>query len=585
MHRLDAKHRRSTLAVGAAVGALVLTSLAVAPASAEPSDGSPSATTRLLEQASPFAAGAAPVLGAGEIASSPNIELVANIPKNGAFAPEGQYSSDLAFQGRYAFAGNYGGFTVYDVADPRAPEQVAQVVCPGSQNDVSVYGNLLVLSTDSSRSNDSCDNVAQSATIKDSWEGLKVFDISEPTSPRYVASVETLCGSHTHSLAPSKDGKSVYAYVSSYGPNAAYPDCQPPHDLISVVEIPLADPASAAVVSTPVLFPDGGNPGGNGSSTTSGCHDITTYPEKDVAAGACMGDGILLDISDRANPVVTEQVRDTENFAFWHSATFNNDGTKVVFTDELGGGGAPTCNSGIDPEKGADAIYDIVDGKLVFRSYFKIDREQSDLENCVAHNGSLIPVAGRDIMVQAWYQGGISVWEFTDSANPVELAWFDRGPLSDERLVMGGSWSAYWYNGAIISNDIQKGLDVLLMDDPAVAPATVVRQDEFNPQMQPSFQAPDHWSASKAYGEGDHVYRDGALWKASWYTKNQVPGDPWGPWQEIALPGAEGVAAWTPSRIYDSGQTVLHEGTVYTAKWWTRNQAPGDRWGPWEPVS
>ena len=219
-------------------------------------------------------------------------------------------------------------------------------MCPGSQNDVSVYQDLLVLSTDSSRSNDTCDNISQSATNKASWEGIKVFDISDPANPAYVAAVETKCGSHTHTLAPSKDGKDLFVYVSSYSPNAAFPDCQPPHDLISVVQIPVDSPADASLASEPVLFPEGGNPGGNGSSTTSGCHDITAYPEKDIAAGACMGDGVLIDISDRVNPVVTEQVRDTENFAFWHSATFNNRGTKVVYTDELGGGGAPTCNDG-----------------------------------------------------------------------------------------------------------------------------------------------------------------------------------------------------------------------------------------------
>lgn len=601
MHRTTNKTRRQrsrVLLASSMAASLAVSSLAVASsASAEPSDGSPEAVAALTEQAAgsladlpaqrlaPLAQ-ATDVLAPGEVAGSPNLTHVANIPKNGEFAPEGQYSSDLAFQGRYAFAGNYGGFTVYDVANPTAPQQVAQVVCPGSQNDISVYGDLLVLSTDSSRSNDSCENVAQSATIKDSWEGIKVFDISDPTSPQYVSSVETQCGSHTHSLAPSKDGEELFVYVSSYSPNAAFPDCQPPHDLISVVQIPLDDPAAAELVSTPVLFPDagenpGGNPGGNGSSTTSGCHDITTYPSKDLAAGACMGDGILMDISDRAHPVVTEVVRDTTNFAFWHSATFNNAGTKVVFTDELGGGGAPTCNPTVGPEKGADAIYDIVGGELVFKSYYKIEREQAATENCVAHNGSLIPVPGRDIMVQAWYQGGISVWDFTDSANPVEIAWFDRGPLSSERLILGGSWSAYWYNGAIISNDIQQGLDVLLLDDPLTNAAKSVVTDELNPQAQPTYEEPAAWSKSTAYQGGATVTYGGSVWRAQWWTKGQKPGDPWGPWEEIAGVDANGVGAWKPSRVYVKGDTVTYDGTTYTAKWWTRNQAPGDRWGPW----
>ena len=426
-------------------------------------------------------------LAPGETASSPNMSLIANIPKQGAFADEHAYNSDLAFKDGYAFAGNYNGFMVYDVKRPTEPRVVTQVVCPGAQNDVSVYGNLLVLSVDSSRNDDSCASTSQSASIKESWEGLRVFDISDPAHPEYVAAVETDCGSHTHTLAPTKDGADLYVYVSSYGPNAAFPDCQPPHDSISVVKIPVASPQEAALVGTPVLFPDGGNPGGNGSSTTSGCHDITAYPSKDIAAGACMGDGILLDISDREHPAVTEQVRDTENFAFWHSATFNNAGTKVVFTDELGGGGAPTCNPTVGPNRGADGIYDIVDGQLQFRSYYKMPRTQSNTENCVAHNGSLIPVQGRDIMVQAWYQGGVSVYDFTDSANPKEIAWFDRGPLSDEALKLGGSWSAYWYNGYIYSNDIQQGLDVFDVRDSRIADAKRVRMGTFNVQSQPSY--------------------------------------------------------------------------------------------------
>ncbi len=423
----------------------------------------------------------------GQVDASRNIRLLANVPKSGPFAGENSFSTDLAFQGDYAFQGNYDGFTVWDIKKPSRPRIVTQVLCPGSQNDVSVYGDILVLSVDSSRSNDSCDNVAQSASIKESWEGIRVFDISRPATPRYVAAVETACGSHTHTLAPSRDRRDLFVYVSSYSPNASFPDCQPPHDQISVVKVPVRSPEKAAVVSTPVLFPDGGNQAGGYSAATTGCHDLTAYPAKNLMAGACMGDGILLDISDRANPRVTERVRDTENFAFWHSATFNNTGTKVVFTDELGGGGAPTCNPTVGAVKGADGVYDIRRGKLVFRSYFKIPRTQAATENCVAHNGSLIPVKGRDIMVQAWYQGGISVWDFTDSANPVEIAHYDRGPVAEDRLVLGGSWSAYWYNGHIYSSDIQKGFDVFRLDDRRTNKARGVRTNELNVQSQTSY--------------------------------------------------------------------------------------------------
>ncbi|WP_435770623.1 LVIVD repeat-containing protein [Nocardioides sp. SYSU DS0651] len=427
------------------------------------------------------------VLAPGEVDKSDNITLLANLPKSGPFTAESSFQTDLAFQGDYAFQGNYDGLTVYDIRKPHKPRIVTQVLCPGSQNDISVYDDLLVLSVDSSRSNDTCDNEPQSARIKESWEGIRVFDISDPTAPQYVAAVETACGSHTHTLAPSKDGRDVYVYVSSYSPNASFPDCQPPHDQISVVKVPTEAPQDAAVVSEPVLFPAGGNPSGNYSRETSGCHDLTAYPSKDIAAGACMGDGVLIDIADRENPVVTETVRDTENFAFWHSATFNNAGTKVVFTDELGGGGGPTCNPTVGETKGADGIYDIVGGELEFRSYFKIPRTQANTENCVAHNGSLIPVRGRDIMVQAWYQGGISVWDFTDSANPKEIAHFDRGPLSADELILGGSWSAYWYNGHIYSSDIQMGFDVFRLNDPRVARARSVKTDELNVQSQTSY--------------------------------------------------------------------------------------------------
>ncbi|MEL7978209.1 hypothetical protein AAG589_20245 [Isoptericola sp. F-RaC21] len=425
----------------------------------------------------------------GEVASS-NIEHLSNNPKNGALQGTG---SDIAFQGKYAFAGNYDGFTVYDLSDPEAPVQALQVYCPGSQNDVSVYGDVLVLSTDSSRSDDSCASTTRPATEKDAWEGIKVWDISDPLAPEYVKSVETACGSHTHSLAPSKNGKDLYVYVSSYSPSSSYPDCQPPHDIISIVKVPVKNPAAARLVGTPNLFPEGGYAGDpdRSASATSGCHDITTYAKYDLAAGACMGDGILMDIKDRAHPKVISTVRDTENFAFWHSATFNNDATKVVFTDELGGGGLATCTGEYAPELGANGIYDIERGKkkggkhetkLVFQSYYKIPRINDASENCVAHNGSLIPVKGKDLMVQSWYQGGVSVLDFTDSSNPTEVAWFDRGA----GVSSGGTWSTYWYNGYAYSNDLGIGFDTFEIDD-AIDGKAKTNLKSLNPQMQEKF--------------------------------------------------------------------------------------------------
>ncbi|NGO78232.1 hypothetical protein G6045_21570 [Streptomyces sp. YC504] len=493
--------RRRRLGVAAAAFGLVATLLTAGQAGATPDPGDTPAAPESVSKSDTADTRAAissgEIPGQDEIVHSDNIEHIANVPKD---ALPG-LNTDIAFQGKYAFAGNYDGFRIFDISNPKTPKTVAQVLCPGGQNDISVSGDLVFLSTDSSRSDDSCNSVSQPATEKSSWEGIKIFDISDITKPDYVASVETACGSHTHTLVPER--KNVYVYVSSYFPNATFPDCQPPHDGISVIKVPRKAPTQAAVIDFPVLFPGdgpdgGGNPGGPtnpGVSKTTGCHDITVLPSKDLAAGACMGDGILLDIEDPAKPRVIDQVQDNVNFAFWHSATFNQKANKIVFTDELGGGGAATCNEAIGPNRGANGIYDIVGKgdkrKLVFRSYFKIDRHQADTEVCVAHNGSLIPVKGKDLMVQAWYQGGLSVWDFTDSSKPKEIGYFERGPLSTTTLQTAGSWSAYYYNGYVYSNDIAKGLDVLKINDRRTDPAKRIRLDELNVQTQPDYF--DRW--------------------------------------------------------------------------------------------
>ncbi|GAB4086879.1 hypothetical protein GCM10028784_35090 [Myceligenerans cantabricum] len=489
--------RRSTLkkthlrGAAGAVLSLTLATVAVAAAgpmaSAEPGDGAESATTSGVVGTS----SADPDVPPGEVESF-KMEHTSNVPKNGSLQSTG---SDIAFKGKYAFAGNYDGFTVYDLSNPAEPEQALQVYCPGGQNDISVYKNILVLSTDSRRTDDSCNSQASSDPV-DYWEGIKVWDISDPLNPQYVKSVATDCGSHTHSLAPTKRGKDLYVYVSSYFPSDQLANCQPPHDLISVVKIPTRNLERAKVVAEPNLFPDGGYESPEGPDSyysTSGCHDITTYVKYDLAAGACMGDGILLDISDREAPKLLSNVRDTENFAFWHSATFNNDGTKVVFTDELGGGGLATCTGEFRDEQGANGIYDIErtrhhgSGKrwgskeLVFKSYYKIPRTNTADENCVAHNGSLIPVKGKDLMVQSWYQGGTSVYDFTDSENPTEVAWFDRGA----GVSGGGTWSSYYYNGYVYSNDLSVGFDTFKLDRSIDRRAKHL--SSLNPQMQQRF--------------------------------------------------------------------------------------------------
>ena len=385
---------------------------------------------------------------------------VASRPKHGPFNTEAAFNSDLAFEDDKAYVGNYEGVTIYDISDPSNPTVAGQIVCPGSQNDVSINDGILITSTDSRRTNDRCDSTATSTPSDPStWEGLKVWDVRDPAKPILLKSVFTDCGSHTHTVLPQAD--KLLVYVQSYDVLAGRYRCDGAHDKISIVEVPKANPGAAKVVNAPVLFPDGGNDGTTGTlRATTGCHDITVYQEIGLAAGACTGEGAIIDIRDPLNPKVIASVEDP-NFAFWHSATFSNDGKKVLFTDELGGGSAPTCNSTIGPKRGADAIYDISDpANPKFLSYFKIPREQTNTENCVAHNGSLIPVPGRTVMVQSWYQGGMSVIDWTNASKPRELAWFDRGPIDANRLVLGGFWSTYYYDGYIYGSEIQRGFDV-----------------------------------------------------------------------------------------------------------------------------
>lgn len=464
---------RSTMAFGLAALLLVAGCGAdptpQAPAPAAASEKSTSATEKPAESPSPGIS--------GDGTHSDNVTHLANVPLGAPLDGPQAWGTDLAFQGDYAFVGNFDGFSVFDISDPSHPSVVSRVLCPGEQNDVSVSGNLLFLSIDSARVGPECD-AQRGEPESDGWEGIRIFDIADKSHPRFVSAVRTDCGSHTHTLVPGGDAGRVYLYISSPGPEPQSTTCPAPHNKISVVEVPVEAPETAKVISQPVLSDKPGE-GGLG-----GCHDITAYPEKNLAAAACFGDGVLLDITDRANPKVLQHVSDRENFAIWHSATFNNDATKVVFGDELGGGVSATCDSGTPKTKGASAVYDLgKDRRLTLRGYFKIPREQTSDENCVAHNGSLLPVPGKDIMVQAWYQGGVSVWDFTDSASPREIGFFERGPVSG----VGGSWSAYYYNGHIYSSDITRGLDVLRIDDPLTDPAAKVRLKELNAQTQVSY--------------------------------------------------------------------------------------------------
>jgi hypothetical protein len=410
-------------------------------------------------------------------------------------------NSDLAFSGNHLFVGNFSGFNIYDISDPTKPALLTSVVCPGGQGDVSVHGSLLFMSVEQTRGRLDCGVAGvEDPVSKDRFRGVRIFDITDIRTPKQVAAVQTCRGSHTHTLVTDpKDPAHIYVYGSGTssarsaeelaGCSGKDPKEDPQTALFSidVIKVPVARPQEAKIVARPRIFADektgniaglwaGGDhgPGTQKTSVTNQCHDITVFPAVGLAAGACSGNGILLDIADPANPKRLDYVGD-KNFAYWHSATFNNDGTKVVFTDEWGGGMRPRCLATDQPTWGANAIFDIVDRTLQFKSYFKLPAPQTATENCVAHNGSLVPVPGRDLMVQAWYQGGISVMDFTDSANPKEIAFFDRGPLDAEKLITGGYWSAYWYNGHIFGSEMSRGLDVL-----ALTPSDLLTQNELN---------------------------------------------------------------------------------------------------------
>jgi hypothetical protein len=465
-----------------------------------------------------------------------NLELVSHTPRPAAFMNPAQMgdfgfaNSDLAFQGNLVFLGNFNGWQVYDVSNPARPRLRASLVCPGGQGDLSVHGNLLFMSVEEPRGRVDCGGQGVEDSVSaERFRGVRIFDISNLDRPRQVAAVQTCRGSHTHTLLPDpRDRSKVYVYVQGTGPVrspselagcSGRPPSQDPNTSyfrIEIIEVPLARPQDARVVNMPRIFADStGNvaglwPGGRhgegtqATSQTNQCHDITVYPEIGLAAGACSGNGILLDISNPAAPVRVEEVVDP-NFAYWHSATFNNAGTTVLYTDEWGGGTQPRCRATDQREWGADAIFTLQGRELRPAGYYKLPAPQTAQENCVAHNGSLIPVPGRDIMVQAWYQGGVSIFDFTDPAHPVEIAYFDRGPMNATQGVLGGFWSTYWYNGMIYGSEIGRGLDVFRLQPSAmltqneIDAAKLVRTREFNPQNQQRIVWPAHFSVAKAY--------------------------------------------------------------------------------------
>lgn len=438
-------------------------------------------------------------------------------------------NTDMAFSGDIMVAGSYHGFNIYKLGEDGVPSLYSSVVCPGGQGDVSIVGDLLIMSVEQTRGRVDCGLDGITGDVSpDRFRGLRIFDISDLKRPMQVGQVQTCRGSHTHSVVASDERRIIVynsgtASVRKGEEMAGCVDATPGDDRtslfrIDVIEIPVKDPSQARIIDSPAVFADpetgrlaglwkGGDHGEDTQRTsrTDQCHDITTFPALGIAAGACSGNGIVFDITDPLKPHRIDEAVDV-GFAYWHSATFNNDGTKVLFTDEWGGGARPRCRAFDPRDWGADAIYDIVEGKLNFRAHYKLPAPQVEQENCVAHNGSIIPVPGRDIFAQAWYQGGLSVMDFTDSSSPVEIAYFDRGPVHEKRLVLAGYWSTYWYHGKIYGTEIARGLDVLaltpseFLTDNEIAAAALANQGEaFNPQQQFPVTWPAEPVVAKAY--------------------------------------------------------------------------------------
>ena len=530
-----------------------------------------------------------------------NMKLVSTTPPPENF--KGVTNSDLAFTGKYAIQGNYNGWQIWDISNPAQPRLETAFLCPASQSDVSVYGNLLFISGEGTSGRLDCGAQGVQDTVsKDRLRGLRIFDITDIRNPKNVGNVQTCRGSHTHSvLVDPKDRANVYVYISGSagvrsptelpGCSNSYPDEDPNSALfrIEVIRVPLADPSKAAIVSSPRIFNDltpppahgeteadrvarertlaeakqrgafviemqgrqmvlpdqfanrlvdsvakargattpnaadtaavraalpdmmarmfgGGRPGQRRRTGPTQCHDITLYPAIGLAGGACEGYGLLLDISDPVNPKRIHAVSDS-NFSYWHSATFNNDGSKILFSDEWGGGGQAKCRATDPKEWGADAIFTRSGSTMTFQSYYKLPAPQTAQENCVAHNGSLIPIPGRDVMVQSWYQGGISVFDWTDAAHPEEIAFFDRGPVDATRMGSGGTWSVYWYNGVIVSSEIGRGLDILELKPSAwvsqneIDAAKTVKFTYLNVQGQQKIEWPASFALARAYAD------------------------------------------------------------------------------------
>ncbi|MGH7444939.1 MAG: LVIVD repeat-containing protein, partial [Longimicrobiales bacterium] len=437
-------------------------------------------------------------------------------------------NSDLAFDGDVLYQGNFSGFSIWDISNPAKPALLSTTVCATDQGDPSIYGDLLFISAESPRARKDCgtQGVEDGA---DRMRGVRIFDVSDPRNPQLITNVQTCRGSHTHTIVPHPtDDDVIYIYVggsSGVRDSTEMAECsdgtveENPNTAqyrVDIIRVPLQDPEQSAVVGYARIFEDLPRPPGRGGVALSdtatgrgasgprGCHDLTAYPAFNLVAGSCGSFGILLDTQDPEHPVRLDAQSDV-NFSLWHTAVFGNDGESVVFTDEWGGGTSPRCRSTDPLRLGGNTILTIDDGELTQHGYFKMLAAQTETENCVSHNGGLIPVPGRDIMVQGWYQGGVNVFDFTDPNNPIEIAYFDRGPVDAAELVVGGSWGAYWYNGHIYSSELSRGLDVFelvpseFLSQNEIDAAKLVTIEQYNPQSQPMLEWPAAFPVVRSY--------------------------------------------------------------------------------------
>ena len=540
------------------VSGLILTlATAVAPALASAQSFPSSADPRTNLKPGRFDAGVA----------AENMKLLSFSPKPAEFDTVRGLTfvnSDMAFGTHYAYQANFAGFQIWDIANPSKPVLTSVVKCITSQGDPSIWGNLLFISAEGAGNRNDCgDGGVQDP--KDHMAGIRIYDVSNPKAPKLIKNVQTCKGSHTNTIVPSPTNKDIiYIYVS--GGQAARPETElagckngtdpadPTNSLyqLDIIKVPVKTPEKSVVIPGARIFTglDGAGEckqfcqpgdsrraaagrGATGAPATAGpvstgprnCHDVTAYPALNLLAAACQTHSILVDISNPEKPIRIDALTDTNNFQGRHTAAFSNDGKKLIQTDEWGGGTGPMCQASSMNELGGNTIISLdAKKKQAQHGYFKLPAAQSAEENCVSHNGGIIPVPGRDLYVQGWYQGGVDVMDFTDQDKPTEIAYYDRGSINPPKPVdvpaaaaaaaagvrgggntIGGSWGAYYWNGLIFSSELDRGMDIYELQPSAnlsaneLAAAKLVVFKEYNPQSQPKMTWPPAFVVVRSY--------------------------------------------------------------------------------------